>query len=149
LFCLVAFFAVVAAVNAIMMTAAISTFSGVETANSYEAGVTFARDEAAAVAQEGRHWRVTAALKPAAGAPTLIELSAKDASDRPLAGLEASITLIHPNDRRRDHSVTMQADGPGRFRGAIAPIAGQWDFVIELSRGGERLFRSKERIILR
>ncbi len=40
-----------------MMTAAISTFSGVETANSYQAGVTFAREEAAAVAQEARHWR--------------------------------------------------------------------------------------------
>jgi nitrogen fixation protein FixH len=148
LFCLVGFFAVVAAVNGVMMTAAVTTFSGVETANSYQAGVTFAREEAAAVAQEARHWRVNAALRPGPGATTKIELSAKDAADRPLGGLDASITLIHPNDRRRDHPVAMQTDGPGRFRGAIAPVAGQWDLVIELSRGGERLFRSRERIIL-
>lgn len=148
-FCLVAFFAVVAAVNAAMMAAAVTTFSGVETSNSYQAGVAFAREEAAAVAQEARHWRVNAALKPAAGAPTQIELSARDAADRPLSGLDASITLIHPNDRRRDRPLEMQADGPGRFRGALAPTPGQWDLVIELARGGERLFRSRERIILR
>jgi nitrogen fixation protein FixH len=149
LFCLVGFFAVVAAVNAVMMTVAIRTFSGVETANSYQAGVTFAREEAAANAQEARHWRVNAALKPMAGAPTQIELAANDAANRPLAGLEAQTTLVHPNDRRRDHPVEMRADGPGRFRGTLAPLPGQWDLVIELSRGGERLFRSRERIILR
>ena len=48
LFCLIGFFAVVAGVNAIMIRAAVSTFSGVETANSYQEGVTFAREEAAA-----------------------------------------------------------------------------------------------------
>jgi nitrogen fixation protein FixH len=145
----VAFFAVVAAVNAVMMIFAVTTFSGVETANSYQAGVAFAREAAAAGAQEARHWRVNAALTPMAGTPTQIELSAKDAADRPLTGLEANITLIHPNDRRRDRSVAMQSDGPGRFRGGLATLPGQWDLVIELSRGGERLFRSRERIILR
>ena len=63
LLCLVAFFAVVAAVNVIMMTAAVTTFSGVETKNSYQAGVTFAREEAAAEAQESRHWRVNSSLR--------------------------------------------------------------------------------------
>ena len=42
--CLVAFFAVVAAVNAVMMTAAITTFGGVETGSSYQAGLAFARE---------------------------------------------------------------------------------------------------------
>jgi nitrogen fixation protein FixH len=57
--------------------------------------------------------------------------------------------LIHPNDRRRDRAMAMHAEGPGRFRGILAPLPGQWDLVIELSRGGQRLFRSRERIILR
>ena len=149
LFCLVAFFAVVAAVNAVMMTAAVTTFSGVETKNSYQAGVTFAREEAAAEAQESRHWRVNASLRPEAGGLTQIELSAQDVRGQPLAGLEATVSLIHPNDRRLDRPVTMQANAPGRFRGAVTPAPGQWDLVIELSRDGERLFRSKERIILR
>ena len=66
-----------------------------------------------------------------------------------MAGLEATVSLIHPNDRRLDRPVAMQANAPGRFRGVVTPSPGQWDLVIELSRDGERLFRSKERIILR
>jgi len=149
LLCLVAFFAVVASVNAVMMTAAVTTFSGVETANSYQAGVTFAREETAAGAQQARHWRITAALRPTAGGPTQIELSARDAENQPLTGIETTVVLIHPNDRRLDRAVAMQADEPGRFHGATTPPPGQWDLVIELARDGERLFRSKERVILR
>ena len=149
LLCLVAFFAVVAGVNVIMMTAAVTTFSGVETVNSYQAGVTFAREEAAAEAQESRHWRVNSSLRPKASGLTEVELSAQDRGGQPLAGLEATVSLIHPNDRRLDRPIAMQANAPGRFRGVVTPSPGQWDLVIELSRGGERLFRSKERIILR
>ena len=149
LLCLVTFFAVVAAVNVIMMTAAVTTFSGVETVNSYQAGVTFAREEAAAEAQESRHWRVNSSLRPGVNGPMQIELSAQDRAGQPLAGLEATVSLAHPNDRRLDRSVTMQTNEPGRFRGTVTSSPGQWDLVIELSRDGERLFRSKERIILR
>ena len=146
---LVAFFAVVAAVNAVMMTAAVTTFSGVETANSYQAGVSFAREEAAAEAQESRHWRVNSSLRPQTNGLTQVELSAQDRAGQPLAGLEAAVSLIHPNDRRRDRPVSMQANAPGHFSGVVAPSPGQWDLVIELARDSERLFRSKERIILR
>jgi nitrogen fixation protein FixH len=149
LFYLVGFFAVVTAVNAAMMTAAVTTFSGVETANSYQAGVTFAREEAAADAQQARHWRVNAALRPQADGTTKVELSTRDSADRPLTALQANVLLIHPTDRRLDHPVAMHADGSGRFHGSTAPAAGQWDLVIELARDGERLFRSKERVILR
>ena len=149
LLCLVAFFAVVAAVNVIMMTAAVTTFSGVETVNSYQAGVTFAREEAAAEAQGSLHWRVNWSLRPQANGLTQVELSAQDRSGQPLAGLEATVSLIHPNDRRLDRPITMQANAPGRFSGVVTPSPGQRDLVIELSRDGERLFRSKERIILR
>jgi nitrogen fixation protein FixH len=149
LLCLVAFFAVVAAVNVIMMTAAVTTFSGVETKNAYQAGVSFAREEAAAEAQESRHWRVNSSLRDEAGGLTRVELSAQDRAGQPLAGLEATVSMIHPNDRRLDRPVTMQAGAPGRFSGVVRPSPGQWDLVIELSRDGERLFRSKERIILR
>ncbi len=149
LLCLLAFFAVVAAVNGIMMTFAVTTFSGVETANSYQAGVTFAREEAAAEAQESRHWRVNSSLRAQANNLTQIELSAQDGAGQPLAGFEATVSLIHPNDRRRDHPVSMRTNAPGGFSGVVSHSPGQWDLVIELKRDGERMFRSKERILLR
>ena len=145
---LVAFFGLVAGVNAIMIYAAISTFGGVETESSYRAGLAFANEMASAQAQDARHWNVTAqaALN---GDTTLVEVTARDAAGRPLPDLAATAALVHPTDRRADHAVPLVSNGAGRFRGTTAASAGQWDLVIELSRDGERLFRSKNRVWLR
>jgi nitrogen fixation protein FixH len=62
--------------------------------------------------------------------------------------LAATAQLVHPTDRRADHAVPLSDDGAGLFRGTTAAAAGQWDLVIELSRDGERLFRSKNRVWL-
>ena len=147
--CLVGFFVVVAGVNATMMTFAVTTFGGVETASSYQAGVQFAREEAAAGAQQARHWQVTATLRPEANGSKKVELSARDSAGQPLRGLEPTVSLTHPTNRRLDQPVPMLADGNGRFHGAVEPQPGQWDLVIELARDGERMFRSRERVILR
>ena len=148
-FCLVAFFAVVAGVNAVMVSAAVSTFGGIETANAYQAGLSFANEEAAAQAQEARHWRVSARLRPQPSGAIAVELTARDRADRPLTGLDARVVLNHPTTRRLDHAVSMQADGAGHFRSDAVAAPGQWDLIIDLTRDGQRLFRSKERVSLR
>jgi nitrogen fixation protein FixH len=152
LICLVAFFAVVTGVNAVMIAAAVSTFGGLETEGRYEAGLAFARDSAAAAAQDALHWQVKAKVSTEAGA-TLVEVVANDDAERPLAGLQASARLVHPADKRADRVIALREGAPGQFQGRIqdrsAPLAGQWELVIELSRDGARLFRSKNRIFLR
>jgi nitrogen fixation protein FixH len=57
--------------------------------------------------------------------------------------------LAHPADRRLDRIVVMTMDSAGHFSGRTGPAAGQWDVVIDLARNGERLFRSRNRVILR
>jgi nitrogen fixation protein FixH len=148
LICLVAFFAAVAGVNAIMIRAAVSTFGGVETQNAYQAGLAFARETAAVAAQDALHWQVKAKVSAEAGA-TVVEVIATDADDRPLASLQASAQLVHPADRRADQIVALSEDAPGRFRGRGVPLIGQWALVIELSREGTGMFRSKNRVFLR
>jgi nitrogen fixation protein FixH len=148
LICLVAFFAVVATVNAVMIRFAVSTFGGVETENAYQAGLAFGREIAAVEAQDGLHWQVRGRVSTAAGA-TLVEVVAHDADDRPLTGLTATARLLHPTDRRADHVVPLDQGAPGTFRGTTVPVAGQWALVIELSRDGTRLFRSRNRVSIR
>ena len=148
LFCLVTFFVVVATVNAVMITAAVTTFGGLETASSYKAGLAFARESAAANEQQVRNWQVTAQLHAQPDGQVRIDLSALDASSQPLNGFDATILLAHPTNRRLDHDIGMQANGPGRYVGSSAVSSGQWDLVIELGRDGERLFRSKQRVTL-
>jgi len=145
---LVAFFAAVAGVNAVMIWAAVSTFGGVETESSYQAGLAFAQETAAVAAQDALHWQVKAKVSGAAGA-TLVEVVAADAADRPVSGMQAVARLVHPNDRRADHLVVLNEGAPGQFRGHSGPLVGQWALVIELSREGTRIFRSKNRIFLR
>ena len=148
LICLVAFFAVVAGVNAIMIGAAVSTFGGVETQNSYQAGLAFAREIAAVEAQDALGWQVRATVSAGAGA-TFVKVTAADAAGQPLAGLQATALLAHPTDRRADHVVPLTVEAPGRFQGRTAALVGQWALVIELSRDGSRMFRSKNRVFLR
>jgi nitrogen fixation protein FixH len=147
LFCLIAFFAVVALANGILVRAAVTSFGGVETASSYQAGMAFAREIEAARAQDERHWQVKAKVLPGAGI-TRLEIDARDAAGQPLAGLQASAQLAHPTDRRADRMVSLSEAASGQFRGTAGAMAGQWDIVIELSRDGTRLFRSRNRVVL-
>ena len=58
LLCLLAFFGVVFAVNAVMIRFATGTFGGVETASSYAAGLAFKKDLNAAEQQDALGWQV-------------------------------------------------------------------------------------------
>ena len=149
LICLVAFFAVVIGVNFVLVRAAISTFGGLETESSYRAGLAFGGEIAAAQAQEARHWQIAAKLLSANEGMTAVEINALDAAGRPLTGLNAAVRLAHPTDRRLDHALDMRENAPGQFHGTATPAMGEWDLVIELSRGEDRLFRSRSRVSVR
>jgi nitrogen fixation protein FixH len=151
--CLVGFFLVVAGANAVMITAAITTFGGARTDSSYKAGQRFAAEHAAAAAQDALGWTVGTALVTAASdadaaAPErIVTVSAVDAGGVPLAGFEARVRLEHPADIRRDLAVAMAPAGPGLFEGTVAAAHGQWDLVVELVRDGTPVFRSTRRIV--
>lgn len=148
LFCLVGFFAVVAGVNALMTVLAVSTFGGVETESSYKAGLAFASELSAARAQDALRWRVLATVRPHSGRQR-IELLAHDADGRPLIGISASARLSHPTDRRVDVGVDLLETSAGRYVGIATPSGGQWDLIVELARDGERVFRSKNRLVIK
>ncbi len=146
---LLAFFAVVVGANGMLVHKALSTFGGVETDSSYRAGQLFERDVAMARAQGAQHWRVEASVTSAADGSALLDIVAHDDAGLAVAGIDATATFERPTDRRLDRSVAVSEDAPGHFRGSAAISPGQWDLVIELSRQGERQFRSKNRIVLR
>jgi len=146
---MIAFFAIIVGVNVFMAHAAISTFGGVETASSYHAGQMFERDVAMAKAQDAQHWRVDAKLTRAADGTTLIDITAHDGAGAPVSGVAASAQFARPTNRRLDRTIMVGQTGPGHFVGNADLAAGQWDLVIELSRQDERLFRSKNRVVLK
>lgn len=143
----IGFFAVVASVNAVMVTSAVRTFSGVETENAYKAGLAFNESIAAAGAQDALGWRVEIARRTPDS--TDFTVTVRDKLGRPVTGASLEATLQHPNDRRRDRSLTVVSLGGGVFQAKATPEAGVWDVVIALSDGETPLFRSRNRIVVR
>jgi nitrogen fixation protein FixH len=145
----ISFFGVVFAVNAIMVHAATSTFGGVETASSYKAGLAFRQETNAARAQNARGWGVDAGVTRKSSEEVLVEASIHGRAGRSLTRLDVVARLAHPADARHDHIVVLTEESNGRFRGLTALPSGQWDLIIDVTRDGERAFRSKSRVTVR
>jgi nitrogen fixation protein FixH len=145
--CLIAFFLVVAGINAIMIRVAVSTFGGVETESAYKAGLAFKAETAAAQAQDARHWKVDVGVdRQAAGA--VLTIAVRDAKGQSVPNLRLRADLSHPADRRRDVSLTATEVSAGVFRTQAQSAPGQWTLVVEFARNDERLFRSQSRVLL-
>ena len=145
---LLTFFGVVTGVNGVMIYEALSTMRGVDTESAYQAGRMFEQDVAMLKAQDTRHWQVDAKLTPVPEGARL-DLLARDEAGHVLTGMAASASFKRPTDRGLDRRIALTEDSSGQFNGKTELIPGQWDLVIEISRQGERLFRSKNRVVIK
>ena len=146
---LVVFFGVVFVVNGIMVRAATSTFGDVETSSSYQAGQMFEQEVAKAERQDARHWQVAGRLARDKAGEAVLDITARDEHGAPLTGLLAKARLAHPADERLDHVVDLARIGAGEFKGAADAQAGQWELIVDLYRGDDRVFRSRSKVILK
>jgi nitrogen fixation protein FixH len=147
---LVVFFGVVFGVNGLMMKLALDTMSGTEVDSAYRAGITFNAEVQAAQRQAERGWQVTGQVARTAQAGVSVRVEARDKAGAPVSGVAFYGWLDRPTDKRADRRVALTERQPGRYQGEVADIAaGQWDLVLEASRGDERLFLSKTRVWLK
>ncbi|MGX4773122.1 FixH family protein [Bradyrhizobium guangdongense] len=146
---LVAFFGVVIGVNVTMMKLAIATLPGTDVDSPYAAGLVYDREISAAQDQAARKWKVSAHIERRADGNAVLQVEARDAADRPVTGLTFEGRLERPTDKRADLAVELAEAGSGVYRGNAASVApGQWDLVIEGDAKGERVFLSRNRVIL-
>jgi len=149
LICFVGFFGIVATVNAIMMHAAITTFAGTETSSSYKAGLAYKQEEAAASAQAALNWQVDGRMVRTSSGESVLTVDVKDPTQAPVYGIDISARLTHPLNARLDHDISLSRTPNGTFRGVTEASAGQWTLIIEVARGGERVYRTKSRVVLK
>jgi nitrogen fixation protein FixH len=149
LFILVAFFGVVIGVNMVMMKLAIVTLPGSDVDSAYRASLAYENEIAAAHDQNKRNWQVDAHIERAPDGGAILQVDARDHQGRPMSGLKFKGRFERPTDRRADQPVTLAETGIGIYRGSAAPIApGQWDLVLEGDAAGQRMFLSKNRVLL-
>ncbi|MGY4467558.1 nitrogen fixation protein FixH [Bradyrhizobium sp. LB9.1b] len=146
---LVAFFGVVIGVNVTMMKLAIATLPGTDVDSPYAAGLTYDREISAARDQVARNWNVSAHIERRADGHAVLQLDARNAAGQPVTGLKFEGRLERPTDKRADLAVELSEAGSGIYRGDAASVApGQWDLVIEGDAKGDRVFLSRNRVIL-
>lgn len=145
---LLGFFGAVFVVNGVMIKAATSTFGGVETTSSYKAGLMFKQEIAAAEQQDARHWKIDGKLRRNGAGDAVLDINARDAAGTPLTGLTAVARLAHPADARLDHEIKLNRVGAGQFHGEAPAQRGQWELLVDLYRGDDRVFRSRSRVTL-
>jgi nitrogen fixation protein FixH len=146
---LLAFFAVVVGVNGVMIKFAIDTLPGTEVDSAYRASLGFNAEISAARAQAQRGWRVDAHVERGADQRAVVRIEARDAQNVPVSGVAFLARLARPTDKRSDRPVTLVEREAGIYRGEASEVPpGQWDLVIEADRGSERVFFSRNRVVL-
>ena len=146
---LLAFFGIVFGVNFTLMKLAIATLPGTEVDSAYGASLGYGKEIAAANDQTARKWRVDAHIERDGSGAATLQVEARDERGQPMTGLKFQGTLERPTDKRADVAVSLAEVGIGIYRGSAPAIApGQWDLVLEGDSAGQRMFMSKNRVLL-
>lgn len=145
---LVMFFGVIFAMNAALIYYALSSFPGLDVASSYKAGQAFEGDLEAARAQAERGWQVEEHAALADGGAK-IAATFRDRDGQPLVGLTVTAKLMHRATTKLDAVAVLEADGMGSYAGVAAgAMPGQWTLVLTAEKDGERLFLSRNDLML-
>jgi len=135
----VAFFVVVVGVNAGMMTAAFSTFTGLSTANHYRRGVSYNKALEAEAAQRTRGWQATTGFVQTGPRKGRLVVTFTDRAGELLLSLDVTARIVRPTNAGSDFSIPLRPLGDGRYAADIAfPLAGQWRAEILAHRGTAR-----------
>lgn len=125
---LVAFFAVVFAVNAVLLYSALSSHSGLVAQEPYRKGLAYNERIAASERQAALLWTAKLDVEPGG----TVALSVVDAGDRPIQGLRVSGTIGRPATGREDQPVVFYEPLSGQYVATLAPLsAGAWRIDIE------------------
>lgn len=146
---LVAFFGVVIGVNVTMAKLAISTLPGTDVDSPYAASLAYESEIAAAHAQDARHWEVDAHVERASDGTAVLQITTRDKDGSPVSGLKFEGHFERPTDKRADQAIEISEVGIGIYRGRLEAIGpGLWDLVLQGDKAGQRMFLSKNRMVL-
>ena len=142
----VAGFAVVVGVNAIMITFAVGSFSGLYTPKPRERGLHYNDVVAEQKTRDALGWRIETTWRAETGQ---LALSVSDAAGRPLSGAVVSAELVRPVEKRPPVAVTLATIDAGKYVGFVdLPVRGNWDLDVVVERDGDR-FAQTRRLFLK
>lgn len=142
-------FAVVLAANGIMVFYALDSWTGVDRANAYKAGLAFNETIEAARQQEALGWDVDMSVtQPADGRATVL-VSMTDDDGTPMNRADVRARFFRPTHGGADFETALGWIGDGRYEAQVElPLRGQWDVHVVAESRGEQ-WRQSKRVDLR
>ena len=127
-------FAIIIGVNVLMAVKAVTTFPGLEVANSYVASQTFDRDRKA---QEALGWRVAEAY-----APGRLTLAFTDRAGRPADLRDLSVTVGRATEDKDDRVPEFRRDG-AVWAADLTLAPGKWVLYVEARAADGTAYRKR------
>jgi nitrogen fixation protein FixH len=90
--------------------------------------------------QEARGWQVRQGWlqAPRQGQPAIFQVKVVDREGQPLSDVHVGGEFARPSDAREDRSFQLEAVAPGVYQGPVAlPMAGAWEVRLRVERGEE------------
>lgn len=133
-----AFFGFIAVVNAVMMTLAIRTHSGVVTDHAYEKGLAYNKVVEAEKQQEQLGWQCKITYTNG-----VLSFTLQDKNHSPLIPNKATATITRPTEQGMDFTVELK----GAQTAVIFPAKGVWDVRVDAVVGDKNYQQSKRIVV--
>ena len=131
LFFIIAFFAVVFAVNGVFLYVSLQTHPGVTSSDAYRKGLHFNVELDRADRQNARGWKSDIGVGGG-----VLEIALSDSARRPLSGLTVRAIARRPVHDRADTDLILHEAEAGRYRATQPLPLGRWELVITALRDG-------------
>ena len=142
----VAGFAVVVAVNAIMVSLAVGSFSGLYTPQPRQRSLHYNDVIARQGDRDALGWQFEATWRPQ---DNRLEIAVVDGQRRPLGNARLHAELVRPVEKRPPLVVDLVTVDNGRYAATVAlPARGNWDLDVVIDHDGQR-FAQTRRMFLR
>lgn len=130
---------VVVVVNAVMVTMAVRSWSGLVVTKPYERGVQYNKVLDAQQRQDALGWTFVSAYEVTGeGYDGRVLVRAVGADGRPLDGLDIQGKLVRPIERMDPVELSFEAVGDGRYVARTSvPKPGQWELRARIEQGGD------------
>jgi len=124
----VLFFVVVFSVNGVMVYFAASSWTGIETKQSYIKGRDYNETLAKVERQKAQGWDGGLAVRTEEGHRVRLELTLTDPGKSSIAGAEVTARFVRPTHEGYDREFRLDDYGRGHYTGVLEmPLPGQWD----------------------
>jgi len=145
---LVAFFAVIIAVNVVFIVEAVGTFRGEDQQDPYLQGIDYNRTLAKREAQARVGWQASIDLSRNESGAATLAIAVRRRDGAPVTGLRLAGLLRHPADQHLDRTLVFAEATAGRYVTHVVHVrAGAWDAVIDATNGVP--FETSRRLWLR